>query len=162
MSDSLWLHGLQHVRLLCPPLSPRVCSNSCPLSWWCHPTISSSVTPFSSCPQSFPASGSFLVIWPFASGGQSIGASASALPVNIQGWFLFRIDCFDLLAVQGTLRILLRHHKLVALILRRSAFFTVQFPQSSNFSKEGRGAENGVKNWSCLHERSLYTIRGTL
>ena len=82
-------HGLQHTRLLCPPLSPRVCSDSCPLSWWCYLTISSSVIPFSSCLQSFPASGSFLMSWLFTSGGQSIGASASAsvLPVNIQCWF---------------------------------------------------------------------------
>ena len=82
-------HGLQHARLPCPSLSPRVCSNSCPLSWWCHPTISSSVSPLSSCTQSFPASGSFPVSQYFASGGQSIGVSASAsvLPVNIQDWF---------------------------------------------------------------------------
>ena len=76
-------------RLPCPSLSPRVCSNSCPLSRWCHPTISSSAVPFSSSHQSFPASGSFPVSWFFTSGGQSIGASAStsALPMNIQGWF---------------------------------------------------------------------------
>ena len=69
--------------------SPEVCSSSCPLSWWCHPAISSSVTPFSSCPQSFPASGSFQESHLFTSGGQSIeaSASASALPMNIQGWF---------------------------------------------------------------------------
>ena len=77
MSYCLWPHELQHVRLPRPSLSPRVCSNSCPLSQWCHPTISSSVTPFSSCPQSFPASGSFPVNWLFESGGQSIEASAS-------------------------------------------------------------------------------------
>ena len=89
MSDSVQPHGLQHVRPPCPSLSPRVYSNPCPLSWWCHPTISSSVTPFSSCPQSFPASESFPMSQLFASGGQSIGASASAsvLPLNIQGWF---------------------------------------------------------------------------
>jgi len=82
-------HGLQHARLPCPSLSPGVCSNSCPLSQWCHPTISSSATPFSSCPQSFPGSRSFPVTQLFASGGQSIGASASAsvLPMNIQGSF---------------------------------------------------------------------------
>ena len=82
-------HGLQQARLSCPPLSPGVCSNSCPLSQWCHPTISFSVAPFSSCPQSFSASGSFPMSQLFASGGQSIGASASAsvLPMNIQGWF---------------------------------------------------------------------------
>ena len=87
MSDSLWLHGLQHARLPCPSPSPRACSNSCPLSQWCHPIISSSFTPFSSCLQSLPASGSFLISRLFASGGQSIGASAWVLPVNIQGWF---------------------------------------------------------------------------
>ena len=88
MSDSLWPHGLQHARLPCPSLSPWVCSDSCPLSQLCHPTISSSVVPFS-CPQSFPASGSFPVSRHFASGGQSIRASASAsdLPVNIHSWF---------------------------------------------------------------------------
>ena len=89
MFDSLQPHGLQHAMLPCPSTTPRVYSNSCPLSQWRHPTISSSVIPFSSCLQSFPASGSFLVSQLFASGGQSIGASASAsvLPMNIQGWF---------------------------------------------------------------------------
>ena len=79
---SLWPHELQHAKIPCPSPSPWVCSNSCPLGQWCHPTISSSVTPFSSCPQSFPASGSFIVDQLFASGGQSIGASvlASVLP----------------------------------------------------------------------------------
>ena len=79
-------HGLQHTRLACPSPSPGVCSNSSPWSWWCHPTISSSVIPFSHL-QSFPASGSFPMSQLFTSGGQSIGASASVLPVNIQGWF---------------------------------------------------------------------------
>ena len=88
-SDSLWPHGLQHAWLPCPSPSPRACSNSCPLSWWYHPTISSSAVP-SSCLQSFLASGSFPVSQLFTSGGQRIGASASAsvLPMkNIQGWF---------------------------------------------------------------------------
>ena len=89
MFDSLWHHGLQHARLPCPSPSPRTCSNSCPLNWWCHPTISSSVVPFSSCLQSFLALGSFSMSWLFAADGQSIGASASAsvLPMNIQDWF---------------------------------------------------------------------------
>ena len=89
VSDSLWPHGLQHTRLPCPSPTPRVYSNSCPLSQWCHPTISSSVVPFSSHLQSFPASGSFLMSQFFSSDGQSIGVSASAsvLPMNIQGWF---------------------------------------------------------------------------
>ena len=88
MSNSLQPHGLQHDRLPCPSLSPGVYSNSRPLNQWCHPTISSSVIPFS-CLQSFPASGSFPMNWLFASGSQSLGAlsSASVLPVNIQGWF---------------------------------------------------------------------------
>ena len=89
MSDSLQPHGLQHARPPCPSPAPRVYSNLCPLSRWCHPTISSSVIPFSSRLQSFPASGSFQMSQFFASGGQSIGVSASTsvLPVNIQGWF---------------------------------------------------------------------------
>ena len=90
ISNSLWPLGLQHARFLCLSPSPTLCSNSCLLSQWCHPTISSSVVPFSSCLQSFPASGSFLVTQFFASSGQSVGASVSALPMNIQGDF--RID----------------------------------------------------------------------
>ena len=89
MSSSLWPHGMQHVKLPCPLPTLRVCSISCPSSSWCHPTNSSSVIPFSSYLQSFPASESFPVSQFFASGGQSIGVSASAsvLPMNIQGWF---------------------------------------------------------------------------
>ena len=87
MSRSLQPNGLQHTRLLCPLLSPGVCSNSCPLSRWCYLTISSSAIPFFSCLQSFPVSGSLPMNWLFASGVQSIGASASVLPMNIQGWF---------------------------------------------------------------------------
>jgi len=87
--NPLWPHGLQHTRLPYPSQSPGVCSDSCPLSWWCHPTISSSVVPFSSCLQSFPASGSFQMSQFFTSGGQSAGVSApaSVLPMNIQDWF---------------------------------------------------------------------------
>ena len=89
MSNSLRLPGLQHPGIPCSSQSPGVCSHSRQLRWWCHPTVSSSVTPFSSCPQSFPTSGSFPMSQLFASGGQSIKASASAsvLPMNIQGWF---------------------------------------------------------------------------
>ena len=89
MSDSLRPHGLQHARLPCPSPTPGAYSSSCPLSWWCHPTISSSVIPFSSRLQSFPTSGSFLMSQFFASGSQTIGVSASAsvLPMNIQDWF---------------------------------------------------------------------------
>ena len=108
---------------------PRVHSNSCPLSRWRHPAISSSVVPFSSCPQFLPASGSFPMSHLFAWGGQSTGVSpsASVLPMNTQDWSIsFRMDWLDLLAVQGTLKNLLQHHSSKASILQHSAFFTVQ------------------------------------
>ena len=129
VSDYLQPLGLQHPRFPCPSPTPRAYSNSCPSHRWCHPTISSSVIPFSSCLQSFPASGTFPMSRFFTSGGLSIGVSASALALsmNIQGWFpLGLIDPFDLLAVQGTLKSLLQHHSSKASILRSSAFFTVQ------------------------------------
>ena len=125
VSDSLWPHGLQHARLLCLSPTPRVYSNSRPLSWWCHPTISSYVIPFSSRLQSFPASGSFQMSQLFASGGQTIGSfSFSISPSNeYSGLTFFRIDWFCLPAVQGTLKSLLQHHSSKASILRCSAFF---------------------------------------
>ena len=124
MDNSLQSHGLQHTRPLCPSPTPRVHPNSCPLSQWCHPTISSSVIPFSSCPQSFLASGCFPMSQLFASGGQRIGVSASTsvFPMNIQGLVSFRMDWLDLLAVQGTLKSLLKHHSSKASILWCSAF----------------------------------------
>ena len=96
MSDSRWPHWPQHTRLPCPSPTPRACSNSCPLSQWCHPTISSSVVPFSSCFQPLPSSGSFPVSQLFASGGQSVRAPASApvLPINIQ-------DCTNCYTTSG-------------------------------------------------------------
>ena len=107
MSDSFRPLGLQQARLPCPSPSPRVCSNSCPLSQRCHPTTSSSVTLFSSCPQSFPASGSFPMSQLFASGGQSIGASASAsvFPVNIQGGFPLGLTYLIFLLFKGFSRV---------------------------------------------------------
>ena len=111
MSDSLWPHGLQHAKLPCPSPTPGACSNSCPLSRWCHPTISSSVAPFS-CPQSFPALGSFqmsqflCIRWP-----KYWSFSFSITPSNEQSELIsFRTDWFDLLAVEGILRSLLQHH----------------------------------------------------
>ena len=126
MSNILQPHGLQHTRLPWPSQSPRVCSNSYPFCWWCHPITSSSVTPFSSFPQSFPASGSFPMSQLFTSGGQSIGTSASAsvLPMNIQGWF--PLGMAGLISVQGTLKSFLQHHNLKPTILLCSAFFRVQ------------------------------------
>ena len=107
VSDSFQPHGLQHTRIPCPSPSPGTCSNSCPLNWWCHPTISSSVIPFSSCIQSFPASGSFLMSQFFESGSQSIGTSASAsvLPVNIEDWFPLELTGLISLLLKGLLRI---------------------------------------------------------
>ena len=129
MSNSLRSHGLQHTRLPCASPSSRVCSNSCPLSQRCHPTISSSVVPFSSCLQSFPASGSYPVSQLFTSGGQqtywSLNFSISSSN-EYSGLVSFRIDWFDLPAVQGTLKSLLQHHSSKASILWYSAFFTVQ------------------------------------
>ena len=87
MSSSLWPHGQQHTRLPCLSLPPGVCSNSCPLCRWHHPTMSSSFTSFTSCPQSFPASESFSMCGFLASSSQNIGDSASVLPMNVQGWF---------------------------------------------------------------------------
>ena len=100
LSDSLWPYGLQYARLPCPSPSPRACSNSCPLSQWCHPTILSFIVPLYSCLPSFPASASSLMSWLLASGGQSIGASPSALvlPMNIQG--LFPLGLVDLISLK--------------------------------------------------------------
>ena len=131
VSNSLITQGLQHARLPCPSPTPGACSNSCPLSRWCHPTISSSVIPFSSCLQSFPASGSFQmsqffpmshIKWP-----NYWSFSLSISPSNkYSGLISFRMDWLDLLAVQGALKSLLQHHSSKASILRCSAFFIVQ------------------------------------
>ena len=126
LSNSWLPHGLQHARLPCPSLTPRACSNSCSSSRWCHPTILSSVVPLSSCLQSCPASESCLnesvlhIRWPKY-------WSFSISPSNeYSGLISFRIDWFDLLAVQGTLKSLLQHHSTNAFILQHSAFFIVQ------------------------------------
>ena len=112
VSNSLRPHELQHTRPPCPSPTPGVHSNSRLSSRWCHPAISSSVVPFSSCPQSLPASKSFPVSQLFMWGGQSTGVSALApfLPKNTQGPISFRMDWLDLLAAQGTLKSLLQHH----------------------------------------------------
>ena len=128
VSNSLQPHGLQHARLPCPSPSAGGCSNSCPLSQWCHLTIVFSVIPFSSCHQSFLASGSFLMSHLFSSGGQSIGASASAsvLRRNIQGWFPLGLTSLIPFAIQGTLKSLLQHHSSKVSILRHSVSFMEQ------------------------------------
>ena len=124
LSDSLQPHELQHTRLFCPSLSPRVCSSSHPLSRLCHPTTLSSVSPVS-CLQSFPASRSFPLSRFFTPDGQSTGSSASASN-EYSVLIYFRIDQFDFLGVQGTLKSLLQHHSSKASILQLSAFFMVQ------------------------------------
>ena len=128
MSDSLWHHGWQHTRLPCPSPTPGAYSNSCPLSPWHHPTISSSISPSPPAFKSFPASRSFQMSQFFSTGGQSIGVSAStsALPMNIQdNEYSFRMDWLDLLAVQGTLKSFLQHRSSKASILQCSAFCIV-------------------------------------
>ena len=128
MSDSLLPHEPQHTRPPCSSPTPRVHPNPHPSSWWCHPTISSSVIPFSSCPQSFPASGSFRMSQLFASSGQTKywSFSFNISPTNEHPGLIFRMDWLDLLAVQGTLKSLLQHHSSKASIRQHSAFFTVQ------------------------------------
>ena len=101
VSDSWQHHRLQHTRLPCPSPTPGACLNSCPLSCWCHPTISPFVVPFSSCLQSFPASGSFPMSQLFALGGQSIGASVSVLPMNVQDWFPLELTSLISLQSKG-------------------------------------------------------------
>ena len=128
MSNSLWTHGLQHTRLPFPSPSPGVCSNSCPLSLWCHPTFSSSVIPFSSCPQFYPTSGSFSMNQLFVKGGQSIGASGSAsvLPMNIQGWFHLGMTGLNSLLSKRLSGIFSKNHSSKAPILWCSVFSVVQ------------------------------------
>ena len=127
MSSSLWPRGLQCTRLPCPSLSPRVYSNSCPLSQWCLSTISSSLGPFSSCPQSSPASGSVPMSCLFISGSQSIGASASAsvLPMNIQGWFPLALTGLISLLSKGLTGVF------SSTTIRKRQFFSTQPPLRS-------------------------------
>ena len=101
MSGPLQPHGMQHAKLSCSSPSPGVCPSSCPLNWWCHPTISSSVTLFFFCLQSFPVLESFSMSWLFPSGGQSIVASASILPMSVHGWFPVRLTSLISLLSKG-------------------------------------------------------------
>ena len=128
VSDSLRPHELQHARPPCPSPTPGVHSDSCPSSQWCHPAISSSVVPFSSCPQFLPASESFPMSQPFAWGGQSTGISALAsfLPKNTQNWSPSECTGWISFQSKGLSRVVLQHHSSKASILQHSAFFTVQ------------------------------------
>jgi len=128
VSPSLRPHEPQHIRPPCPSPTPRVQPNPCPLSWWCHPTISSSVIPFSSCPQSFPASGSFQISQIFASGGQSIGVSASAsvLPMNTQDWSPLECTGWIFLQSKGLSRVFSNT------TVEKHQFFGTQLSSQSN------------------------------
>ena len=128
VSDSSRPHGLQHARLPCPSPTLGACSNSCPLSRWCWPTISSSVVPFSSCLQSFPTSESFTVSRLFTSGGQSIGSSASAsvLPVNIQDWLPLELTGLISLKSKGLSRVFCNT------TVQKHQFFSAQLSLWSN------------------------------
>jgi len=122
MSDSLRPHGLQDTRLPCSSPTPRACSNTCLSSWWCYPTFSSSVVPFFSCLQSFPASESFLMSQLFSSGGQSIGVlgSASVLPINIQDWFPLGLTGLISLQCKGLSRVF------SSITVQKHRFFGIQ------------------------------------
>ena len=128
MSNSLWPHGLQHARPPCPSPTPEACSSSCPSSWWCHPTTSSSVIPFFLCLQSFPESGSLQMSELFASDGQIIGVSASTsiLPVSIQDWFPLGWSGWFSLQSKGLSRVFSNTMFNSSSILQRLSFFIVQ------------------------------------
>ena len=151
MSDSLQPHGLQHTRPLCPPLSPRIYSDSCPLNQWCYLTMSSSVALFSFCLQSFPASGSFPMSQFFASGGQGIGASASAsvLSMNIQGWFPLGLT--GLISFQS---------KRLSGVLFSTTIWQIHYPK---YSKSRWVVSDSATPWTAAHQASLsFTISRSL
>ena len=147
VSDSLWPHGLQHASLPCPSPTPGAYSNSCPTSQWCHPTISSSVIPFSSRLQSFPTLGSFQMSQFFVWGGQSIGVSASAsvLPMNIEDWFPLGFTGLISLQSKG-LKSFLQHHSSKASILQHSAFSIVQLLHPYMTT----GKTIALTTWTCV------------
>ena len=147
MSNSLQPHGLQHTRLPCPSPNSETCSNSCPLSRWCHPTILSCVVPFSSCPQSFPALRSFPSRL-FASGGQSTGAlaSPSVLPMNIQGWFPLGLTGLISLLSKGLLRVFSNT------TVQKHQFFSAQLSLWSN---------SYIHTWLLEKEKNIALTRWT-
>ena len=153
MSNSLRPHELQHARLPCPSPTPRACSNSCPSSWWCHPTISSSVVPFSSYLQYVPASGSFQINQFFATSGQSIGVSASAslLTMNIQDWFPLGLTGWISLQSKGLSRVFsittVQKHQFFG-----SAFFIVQL--SHPYMTTGKTIAIALTRWTTNYKRN--------
>ena len=147
MSNSLQPHGLQHTRIPCPSSTPRACSNSGPSSQWCHPTMSSSVVPFSSCLQYFPASGTFSVSQLFTSGGQSIGVSASALvlAMNIQSWFPLGLTGLITLLSKGLSRVFFNT------TVQKHQFFSTQlslwFNWKLHIQKTKNMASSSITSW---------------
>ena len=158
VSDSLRPHESQHARPPCPSPTPGVHSDSCPLSQWCHPAISSSVVPFSSCPQSLPASvfsneSTLRMRWP-----KYWSFSFSIIPSKEHpGLISFRMDWLDFLAVQGTLKSLLQHHSSKASILRRSACFTVQL--SHPYMTTGKTIAHAIKPKHSLNRKWSFSVR---
>ena len=151
MSDFLRPHEPQHARLPCPQPNPGAYPNSSPLSWWCHPTISSSVVPFSSCPQSFPASGSFPMSQLFTLGGQSIGVSSSTsvLPMNTQDWSPLGWTGWISLQSKG-FKSLLQHHSSKASILQSSAFKEIREPSCTIGGNVNWYSHYGGQYWDSL------------
>ena len=153
MSDSLWPHGLQHTRPPCPSPTPGAYSNSCPSSLWCHPTISSSVIPFSSCLQSFPASGPLPISQLFTSGGPSIGVSASAsvLPMNIQDWFPLGLTDLISLQCKGLSRVFsnttVQKHQFFGMIQLSHAYTTTGKNHSFDY-KPLMGSQRVGHDWA--------------
>ena len=168
VSDSLQPHESQHARPTYPSPTPGIYPNSYPSSQWCHPAISSSVIPFSSCPQSLPASGSFPTSQLFTIGGQSIGVSASASVLSKNTLLIsFRRDWLDLLAVQGTLKSLLQHHSSKASILQCSAFFTVQLSHpyvffNSKLQLSKYNSRSQILNWNTIQRYPIATCEHDL
>ena len=157
MSDPLRLLGQQHARLLCPSPVPRACSNSCPFSQWCHPTISSFVIPMTSCLQSFLASGSFPMSQFFTSGGQSISASASVLPMNMQEWFPLQLTGLISLQFKGLSRVFSNT------TVQNHQFFGTQLSLQSNshihtsvqFSSVAQSCLVFATSWTTVHQSCL-------
>ena len=146
MSDSLQPHELQHTRLPSPSLSPWICSNSCPLSWWCHPIISFSVSPLFFCFQSFPTSESCPMSWLFTSGGQSIGAStlASVLPINIQSWFPLGLTDLISFLSKGLSKVF------TSTTIQKHQFFRAQpslWPNSHPYMTTGKTIALTIQTW---------------
>ena len=170
MTNSLQPHGLQRTRPPCPLPTPRVYSNSCSLSWWCHPTISSSVIAFSSCLQSFPASGSFQMSQLFTQVAKVLEFQFNNTPSNEHSELIsFRMDWLDLLAVQGALKSLLQHHSLKASIFWCSALFIVQLSHPYmttgkiiSLTRQEKTLHMDITRWSTLKSDWLYSLQAKM